>query len=87
MPTYEYRCKKCGHTFELFQGMTDKPITKCPRCNGNVERLIGSGGGLLFKGDGFYATDYRSESYKKAARAEKPVTSPSPPVKKSSSEK
>ena len=74
MPTYEYRCKECGYEFELFQNMTDEPVKKCPKCSGNVERLIGIGGGLIFKGNGFYSTDYRSESYKKAAKADKPST-------------
>ncbi len=72
MPTYDYKCKKCEHEFELFQSMTDEPIKKCPECNGEVERLIGTGGGLIFKGSGFYITDNRSESYKKGAKADKP---------------
>ena len=71
MPTYDYKCRKCGHRFEVFQSMTDEPIKKCPKCGGEVERLIGAGAGLIFKGNGFYITDYRSESYKKAERAEK----------------
>lgn len=72
MPTYDYRCGGCGHTFELFQSMRDKPKRKCPRCAKNtLERLIGTGGAVLFKGSGFYQTDYRSEGYKKAAQAEK----------------
>ena len=73
MPTYDYKCKKCEHEFELFQSMTDEPIKKCPECNGEVERLIGTGGGLIFKGSGFYITDNRSESYKKGAKADKPI--------------
>jgi len=60
MPTYEYRCAQCGHEFEHFQKMNDKPLSECPDCTGEVQRLISSGGGLLFKGTGFYATDYRS---------------------------
>jgi len=80
MPTYEYECKKCGYTFETFQDMTDKPLKKCPECGGAVNRLIGTGGGFIFKGGGFYATDYRSESYKKGAKADKPA----PEVKDSS---
>lgn len=68
MPTYDYRCNACGHTFELFQSMKDAPKRKCPECDKNaLERLIGLGGGVIFKGGGFYETDYRSESYKKAA--------------------
>ncbi len=71
MPTYDYKCKKCGHRFELFQSMTDEPLAACPECGGKVERLIGTGAGLIFKGSGFYITDYRSDSYKKAAKSEK----------------
>ena len=63
MPTYEYECQKCGHRFEEFQSMKDAPLTKCPQCKGRVKRLIGAGAGILFKGSGFYATDYRSSSY------------------------
>jgi putative FmdB family regulatory protein len=70
MPTYEYRCKKCSHRFEVFQSIKDAPKKTCPKCKGRVERLIGAGAGLLFKGSGFYITDYRSESYKSAAKSE-----------------
>ncbi len=78
MPTYDYRCTACGHQFELFHSMKDAPKKKCPECAKNtLERLIGLGGGVLFKGGGFYETDYRSDSYKKAAAADKPAsTSP-----------
>jgi putative FmdB family regulatory protein len=69
MPTYEYECPQCG-VFEQFQWMTEKPLTRCPSCRRTVRRLIGSGAGLLFKGNGFYLTDYRSESYKQAAKRE-----------------
>ena len=72
MPTYEYKCKKCGHTFELLQSIKDDPVKTCPVCKGAVERVIGLGGGLIFKGSGFYATDYRSDSYKNGAKADKP---------------
>ena len=71
MPTYEYKCKKCGNLFDVFQSMSEDPVTTCPACGGEVERLISAGAGLIFKGSGFYATDYRSDSYQKAARAEK----------------
>ena len=73
MPTYEYECQKCGYRFEEFQSITAEPLTRCPResCSGRVKRLISAGGGLLFKGSGFYITDYRSDSYKQAAKAEK----------------
>jgi putative FmdB family regulatory protein len=81
MPTYGYVCEKCGHEFELFQAMTDKPLEVCPReqCaqkrwgKGKVKRQLGAGAGLLFKGSGFYITDYRSAHYKEAARKEKPA--------------
>ena len=60
MPTYEYACPKCGHTFELFQSMRDAPITQCPKCKKKgVKRLVGGGAGLIFKGSGFYITDYK----------------------------
>ena len=62
MPTYEYRCRDCGHAFERFQGINEAAISVCPECEGRVERLISTGGGLVFKGPGFYATDYRSGS-------------------------
>jgi len=74
MPTYDYICKACGHEFEAFQSMKDSPKRKCPKCGKNaLERKIGLGAAVLFKGSGFYQTDYRSESYKKAADAEKPA--------------
>jgi putative FmdB family regulatory protein len=59
MPTYEYRCKKCGYTFERLQSIADRPVRRCPKCKGAVERLIGAGAGLIFKGSGFYETDYK----------------------------
>jgi len=59
MPTYEYECTACGHTFELFQNITAQPVSLCPKCKKKVRRLIGGGGGIIFKGSGFYATDYR----------------------------
>jgi putative FmdB family regulatory protein len=69
MPTYEYRCKKCGLHFEEYQSITASPLTQCKNsaCDGSVERLFSAGAGFLFKGSGFYVTDYRSDSYKKAA--------------------
>jgi putative FmdB family regulatory protein len=72
MPTYEYKCDKCGYVFEEFQSITADPLTDCPKeeCDGAVKRLFSPGAGFLFKGDGFYITDYRSESYKKAAKAD-----------------
>jgi putative FmdB family regulatory protein len=74
MPTYEYRCNACKHEFEQFQSMKDKPLRTCPACKkAKLERLIGTGGAIIFKGSGFYQTDYRSEGYKKAADADKPA--------------
>ncbi len=72
MPTYDYLCEACGHELELFQSMSESPKRKCPECGKlKLKRLIGAGGGLIFKGSGFYLTDYRSESYKKGAEADK----------------
>ncbi len=71
MPTYEYECKKCGNRFELFQSIKDAPRKRCSLCRGSLQRLISGGAGLLFKGSGFYITDYRSDSYQKAAKKEK----------------
>jgi putative FmdB family regulatory protein len=78
MPTYEYVCSKCDHQFELFQPITEKALTLCPKdlCGqkkwgkGKVARAIGAGAGIIFKGSGFYSTDYRSESYKAAAKSD-----------------
>ena len=75
MPTYDYRCEECGHEFELFQSMTAKVRRKCPECSQpKLKRLIGAGAAVIFKGSGFYETDYRSDSYKKGAEAEKKKT-------------
>ena len=75
MPTYDYACDACDHEFEVFESITAEPQKKCPKCKKNkLRRLFGAGGGLIFKGSGFYQTDYRSESYKKAAEADKPKT-------------
>ena len=71
MPTYDYECQACGHRFELFQSMTARVKRKCPECGtSSLERLIGAGAGIQFKGDGFYETDYRSDSYKAGKKAE-----------------
>ncbi len=75
MPTYDYECVKCGHRFEIFQSIAAPPIRECPECGGEVRRLISPGAGFIFKGSGFYATDYRSESYRKEAEKEKSVGS------------
>ena len=77
MPTYEYQCQKCKRRHEMFQVITAKPLTKCPNCKGVLKRLMGSGSGFLFKGSGFYITDYRSKSYQDAKRKDQP-SSPSP---------
>jgi len=84
MPTYEYVCSKCGHEFEKFQPIADKALTVCPEdlcakkkwARGGVKRKIGGGAGLIFKGSGFYITDYRSEGYKSAAKKESESTKP-----------
>jgi putative FmdB family regulatory protein len=62
MPTYEYECKHCSYKFEVFQKITDKPLDNCPKCKNKLRRLIGSGSGIIFKGTGFYATDYRKKT-------------------------
>ncbi|HEX2853148.1 MAG TPA: FmdB family zinc ribbon protein [Opitutaceae bacterium] len=94
MPTYEYACPKCGHTFELVQSMRDEPLKKCPKCKKTgVKRLVGSGAGLIFKGSGFYITDYKNkkkpatkeggggaESKPAAASESKPAAKPSAPA-------
>jgi putative FmdB family regulatory protein len=71
MPTYQYRCTACKHEFDELQSIKEPPLTKCPKCKKKkLNRLMGTGAGLIFKGSGFYITDYRSESYKSAAKAE-----------------
>lgn len=70
MPTYEYECKSCGYHFEKFQSMVDKPLSRCPKCKKALRRIIGNGAGIIFKGSGFYATDYRKPSYKEKAKAD-----------------
>ena len=85
MPTYSYECTTCDHKFDEFQKMTDEPLKECPKCKGEVKRLIGAGMGILFKGTGFYTTDYRSKEYKdrekfdtasvSSAKEEKPSSS------------
>ena len=71
MPTYDYLCEQCGHVFEAFHGMKETPALKCPECGGNVKKMIGTGAGLIFKGSGFYITDYKN---KKSS----PVAQPKP---------
>lgn len=77
MPTYWYRCQTCKHEFEEFQKITDSPVRECPKCGGIVMRVITGGVGLIFKGSGFYITDNRSESYKKAQSADSSSSLPS----------
>jgi putative FmdB family regulatory protein len=85
MPTYDYLCEDCGYKFERFQSIRARPLRKCPICKKtSLKRLIGSGAGLIFKGSGFYQTDYRSESYKKQAKQnEKTDTETKPQTKDS----
>ncbi|TWU37783.1 Zinc ribbon domain protein [Novipirellula aureliae] len=78
MPTYDYECEACNHAMELFQGINDPVLKKCPACGKNkLKRLFGTGAAIMFKGSGFYQTDYRSEGYKKAAKADKKSASES----------
>jgi len=82
MPTYDYLCTSCKNEFEVFQSMTEKPKRSCPECNGPVKRLIGSGAGIMFKGSGFYETDYkRSSSGESKAKAETKTESKDKPKK------
>lgn len=87
MPTYDYKCNDCGHHFEAFHSMSTDPLTECPECTGLVERQIGIGAGVLFKGSGFYETDYRSSGYKKDRAADKPDKPAPKKDKKSASKK
>lgn len=86
MPTYEYRCKK-SHVFERFQKMTDTPLKRCDKCKSPVERLIGSGAGLIFKGSGFYITDYKKSADASSKDSPKTETKPSSPAKSEASSK
>jgi putative FmdB family regulatory protein len=94
MPTYEYACEKCGQTFEASQSMRDEPFRECPKelCrleewgHGKVKRLLGTGAGIIFKGSGFYITDYRSNSYKEAAKKESSSSSADKPKTETKSE-
>lgn len=87
MPTYDYECDACGHEFERFQTISENPAKKCPKCKRmKLRRLFGTGAAVMFKGSGFYQTDYRSESYKKAAAADKSSASDSSSSKSDSSD-
>lgn len=81
MPTYDYQCQTCGHEFEARQSMKDPHLTDCPQaeCAGPVRRKIGLGAGFIFKGSGFYITDYRSDSYKAAAKQDSAAATATPP--------
>ena len=76
MPTYQYKCLACGHNFEMFQKMNDEPMKMCPICKGDVKRLLGAGAGTIFKGSGFYHTDYKN------AKSESKSSKPKPPDSK-----
>jgi putative FmdB family regulatory protein len=79
MPTYDYKCMECSHTFEIFQPMSAEHIKQCPNCNGKVRRLIGAGAGTIFKGSGFYHTDYKNSGSKEEVKKKevaKPVPKP-----------
>jgi putative FmdB family regulatory protein len=81
MPTYEYACSKCGHHFEKFQSMRDEPLRKCPKCSkAALKRLVGGGAGLIFKGSGFYITDYRKKGQGKPEGAEAKAASDAKPA-------
>ena len=88
MPTYDYECDACGHKQEVFQNISDPLLEKCPKCKKKkFRRLFGAGGGVIFKGSGFYTTDYRGDSYTKAAAADKPSESSASSSSDSSSSK
>jgi len=95
MPTYEYLCDSCEHRFDQLQSIKSKPLRKCPKCGKPaLKRLIGTGAGVIFKGSGFYATDYRSESYKQSVKSETPAkpaekkeATPAPAKKESAKKK
>jgi putative FmdB family regulatory protein len=92
MPTYEYECKDCQHRFEEFQKITDKPLAKCPKCGGQLRRLITGGVGLIFKGSGFYVTDYKksnlpAKSEDKGKQLQKNVEQPKPSARKEPGDK
>ena len=91
MPTYDYKCNQCGHDFELFQSMSEDHIKKCPECGGKVRRLVSGGSGLIFKGSGFYLTDYvkgkEKPSPDKNGKEKKKTKSDTPREKKTESKK
>jgi len=78
MPTYEYKCSKCNYNFEMFQGIKDDPISTCPKCKGQVRRIIGAGVGIIFKGSGFYTTDYKKTSASPGTNGKSPQKTSKP---------
>ena len=86
MPTYDYRCTECAHEFEAFQQISEDPLSTCPECDGLLKRLIGAGAGFLFKGSGFYTTDYRKSEYKEKAKKESNSSTPASSDSKSKSD-
>jgi len=88
MPTYEYQCDACDHNFDEFQSFSEDPLTKCPKCGKKkLRRVFGTGAAVIFKGSGFYQTDYRSESYKSAAKADQEAAKPATTAKDSANGK
>src|SRR5437660_5189663 len=88
MPTYEYQCDACDHNFDEFQSINDAPLKKCPKCKKQkLRRVFGTGAAVIFKGSGFYQTDYRSESYKSAAKADQEAGKPATTAKDSANGK
>lgn len=87
MPTYDYKCSNCNYTFEYFQSMTSEPLTECPKCKGTLKRIIGVGAGPLFKGNGFYQTDYKQKESKSKKSGENISGSLNTDMKKSKEEK
>ena len=85
MPTYDYKCTLCNHTFEFFQPMSAEPLKECPECKGNLKRIIGTGAGPIFKGSGFYQTDYKNTK-KSDTKEPKPAVDKKPPTSKKKSE-
>jgi putative FmdB family regulatory protein len=85
MPTYEYKCLDCGHKFDRFQSIKDEPVKDCEKCGKTVKRLIGSGGGIIFKGNGFYVNDYRKAASKNSACSSCPASAGGEPCSSSGS--
>lgn len=88
MPTYDYKCLECSHTFEVFQSMKERPLEKCPKCGGKIKRLIGPGAGPIFKGKGFYQTDYKNSGKPNSEKTKPAEKKPSAePISKNSTDK